>query len=110
MCASFLLRGSMSECPERKKSFISFHLFFGNESFQRVKADLNKKNLFPFGARTASPAFPGNLTDSDDLGRPLTKRAVSQARPSSIVDATAPAALLAVAAEAVRFVRLRNGC
>jgi hypothetical protein len=48
-------------------------------------------------------------TGPDDLTRPLTKRAVSQVRPSLIVDATAPAALLTVAAEAISFVRLRNG-
>jgi hypothetical protein len=53
--------------------------------------------------------IPKIPADPDDLGRPLRKRAVSQVRPSSIVDATTPAALLTVAAEAVSFGRLRNG-
>src|ERR1700722_9312154 len=47
--------------------------------------------------------------DPDDFGPPADEAGGSQVRPSLIVDATAPAALLTVAAEAISFVRLRKG-
>src|ERR1700735_2978414 len=53
-------------------------------------------------------ALQKTKTDPGDLARPPTKRAVSQVRPSSIVDATTSAALLTVAADAISFMRLRN--
>jgi len=44
MCASFLLRGSMSECPPRKIPWISLDSFGRIGTFQWVMTNPNKKN------------------------------------------------------------------
>jgi hypothetical protein len=44
---------------ERKKAFISFYLFFRNESFQRVTVDSNKKISFLSVGANRLTALPG---------------------------------------------------